>query len=80
MPLYEYRCKPCDREFELLRPMEFSNKTAGCPSCGKPSPRILSVFVATTRGSSGGSEPIAGTSRGGCGGGSCCGGACASMN
>ena len=79
MPLYEYRCKPCDREFELLRPMEFSNKTAGCPSCGKPSSRILSVFAATTRGSSG-SEPVAGTSGGGCGGGSCCGGSCASMN
>jgi putative FmdB family regulatory protein len=80
MPLYEYRCKSCRRQFDLLRPMELSNKNADCPSCGKPSPRILSVFAATTRDASGNSEPVSGTSNGGCGSGSCCGGSCASMN
>ena len=37
MPLYEYRCAACSREFELLRPMDMSTAKADCPSCGEPS-------------------------------------------
>ena len=73
MPLYEYRCAACSREFELLRPMDMSTANADCPSCGEPSTRILSVFAAST---AGGSGPVAGMGGGGCGSGACCGGAC----
>ena len=76
MPLYEYRCPDCSREFELLRPMDMSAARADCPSCGEPSTRILSVFAASTTGRSGESGPVAGMGGGGCGGGGCCGGAC----
>ena len=78
MPLYEYRCAECSREFELLRPMDMSAAKADCPSCGEPSTRILSVFAASTTGRSGESGPVAGMGGGGCGGGGggCCGGAC----
>lgn len=73
MPLYEYRCAACSREFELLRPMDMSTAKADCPSCAEPSTRILSVFAASTAGESG---AVAGMGGGGCGSGACCGGAC----
>ena len=76
MPLYEYRCAACSREFELLRPMDMSTAKADCPSCGKPSTRMLSVFAASTTGRSGESGRVAGMGGGGCGSGACCGGAC----
>ena len=85
MPLYEYRCSDCNREFDLLRPMEFSNKTGDCPSCGKPSMRKLSLIARVARG---GASESASAETGdypgpACdsGGDACCGGgACASMN
>ena len=47
MPLYEYRCAACSREFELLRPMDMSTAKADCPSCGEAvDPDVLSVFAA----------------------------------
>ncbi|MSQ09045.1 MAG: zinc ribbon domain-containing protein [Dehalococcoidia bacterium] len=83
MPLYEYKCRPCSRDFELLRPMEVSNKTAECPSCGKPSSRILSVFASSVRGGASSGErksadsgPASSPSGGGC----CGGGACGPVN
>ncbi len=81
MPLYEYRCKSCSREFDLLRPWEFSDKSAECPSCGKPSMRKLSVIAGISGGadgpsSSGDAGPACGTSGDGC----CGGGACSTMN
>ncbi len=89
MPLYEYRCKSCSREFDLLRPMEFSDKSADCPSCSKPAMRKLSVFASISKGgssrgeSSGGESASEGASGPACdsGGGACCGGgACGTMN
>ncbi len=79
MPLYEYRCKSCSRDFELLRPMEFSDKNADCPSCASPSMRKLSVFASSTRsGANGESAPTSVPASGGDG---CCGGgACGAMN
>ncbi len=32
MPLYEYRCRPCARTFELLRPMSRSAAPVACPA------------------------------------------------
>jgi len=48
MPLFEYACKSCAREFEVL---VRANETPECPSChGKDLERRLSVFAAHTAG------------------------------
>jgi putative FmdB family regulatory protein len=48
MPLYEYACKSCAREFETL---VRGSETPECPSChGKDLQRRLSVFAAHTGG------------------------------
>jgi putative FmdB family regulatory protein len=51
MPLYEYVCQGCAREFELL---VRSSQTPECPAChGTALDRKFSVFAART----GGQEP-----------------------
>jgi len=48
MPLYEYSCKQCDRQFEAL---VRSGEAPECPSChGHDLERRLSVFAAHTAG------------------------------
>lgn len=50
MPLFEYACRTCDREFEAL---VRGHETPECPSChGTDLQRRLSVFAAHTNGSS----------------------------
>ncbi len=47
MPLYEYACEKCDREFELL--IRSANDDAACPECGTTKIRkLLSVPAAHT--------------------------------
>jgi putative FmdB family regulatory protein len=58
MPLYEYACKACDREFEVL---VRSHEMPGCPSCGSTDlERLLSVFAAHTDGASPAADAPAG--------------------
>ncbi|BBA69406.1 FmdB family zinc ribbon protein [Geobacter sulfurreducens] len=41
MPLYEYRCDACDKQFELRQ--KFSDAPATeCPSCGGPVHKLIS--------------------------------------
>ena len=48
MPLYEYACQQCEREFETL---VRAGETPECPSChGTDLQRRLSVFAAHTKG------------------------------
>jgi putative FmdB family regulatory protein len=48
MPLYEYACKTCARQFEAL---VRASETPECPSChGHELERKLSVFAAHTAG------------------------------
>ena len=48
MPLFEYACKSCASEFEVL---VRASETPECPSChGKDLERKLSVFAAHTNG------------------------------
>ena len=73
MPIYEYRCQSCEREFELLRPMAQANDHALCLQCKGRAVRRVSVFAPVVR--SGGSlmdMPLEGMDGGACG----CGGAC----
>lgn len=72
MPVYEYRCRKCGKEYEIRASMsEYARglKTV-CPECGsEESERVISL-AAILGGSPGGSSFGAG----GCGGPSCCGG------
>jgi putative FmdB family regulatory protein len=45
MPIYEYRCASCEKEFEQMRPMSQSGDPAKCPTCGAESQKLPSVFA-----------------------------------
>ena len=45
MPIYEYRCTTCEKEFEQMRPISQSGEPAGCPTCGASSNKLPSVFA-----------------------------------
>ncbi|MDR4503763.1 MAG: zinc ribbon domain-containing protein [Candidatus Scalindua sp.] len=69
MPLYEYRCKKCDKSFEILHK---SNEKAVCPECGgKSMEKLFSVFASggSSDSSLNGTGPSSspGCSSGGCG-------------
>jgi putative FmdB family regulatory protein len=62
MPLYEYACKSCAKEFELL---VRSDEPPACPACqGTALERRLSVFAAHTQG---GGTPMRAESPSACG-------------
>ena len=71
MPIYEYTCLACEREFEKLVPSQAA--PVSCPVCGADRVmRRLSLFRART------AVPSGGPSSGGAApmGGGCCGGGC----
>ncbi|HEX7714042.1 MAG TPA: zinc ribbon domain-containing protein [Bacillota bacterium] len=71
MPIYEFRCRDCRREFEELCGM--GCESLPCPSChSRNTQRKLSTFAAKSSGSSG-SQNLGGHSCGSCHGGSCSG-------
>ena len=45
MPIYEYWCETCEREFEQMRPMSQAAEPATCPTCGARSEKLPSVFA-----------------------------------
>lgn len=45
MPIYEYWCNACGREFEQIRPMSQATEPATCPTCGAASEKLPSVFA-----------------------------------
>jgi putative FmdB family regulatory protein len=68
MPIYEYRCRGCARDFEKYLPA--AGAAVACPSCASADVmRKLSVFGLRSEGGS-----VASTVQGG---GGCCGGGCA---
>lgn len=71
MPIYEYRCRACDRTFERL--VDTGAKAVACPTCASVDvARMLSLFgmkttqrfASSVSGSGGGG---CGCGRGGCG-------------
>ncbi len=73
MPLYEYACRGCGRQFEMIRSMNDADKIIECTYCkSKDTRRVLSVFFAHSSGKS------LADSGSGCG--SCSGGNCGSCN
>ncbi len=71
MPLYEYRCKKCEKNFEIL---QRGSEKAVCPECGgKSLEKQFSVFASggqQSESSGGGMPP---SSPGSCSGTGCCG-------
>jgi putative FmdB family regulatory protein len=79
MPIYEYRCPPCDHTFETL--IRTSSDVAHCPRCGSINlAKQFSIPAAPQAGASSSSAlPICGDNRPsplGCGGGRCATGMC----
>ena len=78
MPIYEYRCEPCDHTFETL--IRGTGDVAHCPSCGAIDlVKQFSVPASAQTGRTGGSalpmcEPGGGPSP--CGSGPCGSGMC----
>ncbi|MBL0123353.1 MAG: zinc ribbon domain-containing protein [Betaproteobacteria bacterium] len=51
MPIYEYQCRDCNKEFEKL--MRSSTPAPACPQCGSTAlQKKLSTFAAVTAASS----------------------------
>lgn len=72
MPIYEYVCRDCDQEFELL--IRGDDKPT-CPSCGQPRlTRQLSVPAAHTGGTT--DLPCAAREQGACDQSGCPSGGC----
>jgi putative FmdB family regulatory protein len=71
MPIYEYVCLDCKKEYEILRSFNEADESVACNECGGENvKRKLSVFYAQSGGST-----ISGAG-GGCN--SCAGGDCSS--
>jgi len=46
MPLYEYSCRECAADFEVLQPVGADGAGLECPECGAPRPeRLVSTFA-----------------------------------
>ena len=57
MPVYEYRCRSCGAEFEIMSRSYSADPGLKCPSCGAASPRKVfsaPALVKNTCGDSGG--------------------------
>jgi putative FmdB family regulatory protein len=64
MPLFEYECRACRRQFEYLTR---DGKSPNCPSCQSVNlEKLLSVFAVSTSGSTSRSAPFPASS-GACG-------------
>ncbi|MCX5999502.1 MAG: zinc ribbon domain-containing protein [Chloroflexi bacterium] len=46
MPVYEYYCSKCQKEFELMRRMSQFDQPALCPTCGAEGSRLVSACAA----------------------------------
>jgi putative FmdB family regulatory protein len=59
MPIYEYRCRKCEKSFDhLARRMSASGDKVKCPHCGSDqTARALSVFAVGAEGSKTDSAP-----------------------
>ena len=49
MPIYEYRCKGCKKDFEVLQKIT-DEPLAACPHCGKQVKRLISQTSFTLKG------------------------------
>jgi len=71
MPIYEYVCPGCELEFELLRPLSRADEGVSCPRCQNTAKRIMSTFACFSKGESGLTSSIGGSSCSSCGSTNC---------
>ncbi|MEE9276945.1 MAG: zinc ribbon domain-containing protein, partial [Dehalococcoidia bacterium] len=72
MPIYEFQCKKCDHQFEVLRPVSKAGAGAKCPKCKGAGRRLYTAAVLVPGESSdmgGGMGEFGGGMGGGMGGG-----------
>lgn len=69
MPIYEYRCNQCEREFEKY--VQSAQAAVACPGC--QSARVTRRLSVVGMRSASAPAPVAGMSGGGCCGGGGCG-------
>jgi len=70
VPRYDFRCRECDRTFEVTRPMAAAGDPAPCPAGHDDTVKLLTtIAVGGLAGSRAAPAPVGG-------GGGCCGGAC----
>ena len=50
MPLYEFKCKKCNKIFEELKP--YNESFSKCPKCNSKSEKLMSSFTGFIKGSS----------------------------
>jgi putative FmdB family regulatory protein len=76
MPIYEYRCEPCDHAFETL--IRSSGDVAHCPQCGNIEVKKQFSVPAAAHTGQASSLPVCetGAKNFGCGGGQCMSGMC----
>ncbi|MCI4626766.1 MAG: zinc ribbon domain-containing protein [Candidatus Magnetoovum sp. WYHC-5] len=49
MPIYEYNCKSCNKNFSLLQPIGVDESTTKCPECdSSDTKRLMSMFSCST--------------------------------
>lgn len=61
MPLYEYQCKKCGKQFEKVVSISEADQKQGCPYCnGKNTEKLLSVFAAKSSSSLSVGIPVGG--------------------
>lgn len=69
MPIYEYRCKSCESEFEKLVSLSAAERGVDCPDCGsEQTERQISAF-ARPSGGGGGMTPDSCSNASSCGSG-----------
>lgn len=49
MPIYEYKCKECENEFEDF--MQINSENPKCPECESDTERMMSRFCGIVKGS-----------------------------
>ncbi len=58
MPLYEYHCKKCGKQFENVVAISEADKKQVCPYCGgKNTEKLISLFAAKPASSSSAGMP-----------------------
>lgn len=53
MPVYEYRCLGCGRQFDELVSFSTADDPRACPSCGHAAERRMSSFAMRVSGGAG---------------------------